>query len=79
MISVRSLGELIVVVNTAKAAQELFEKRSSIHSSRPYLAMADLCVRIYAHLFPLTRRVGPDGPLTLGLCPMRDAGKPVGG
>ncbi|KAI0310502.1 cytochrome P450 [Amylostereum chailletii] len=43
LISVRALaGSLTVVVNTAKAAREIFEKRAFNYSDRPHYAMVDL-------------------------------------
>ncbi|KAI0309928.1 cytochrome P450 [Amylostereum chailletii] len=42
LISVRALGPLTIVVNTAKAARELFEKRAFNYSDRPYYVMIDL-------------------------------------
>ncbi|KAF7346403.1 Cytochrome p450 [Mycena sanguinolenta] len=42
LIHINVLGQHIVVVNSVKAAIELFEKRSDIYSDRPYLAMLDL-------------------------------------
>ncbi|KAF7346399.1 O-methylsterigmatocystin oxidoreductase [Mycena sanguinolenta] len=37
-----ALGQHIVIVNSVKAAVELFEKRSDKYSDRPFLAMLDL-------------------------------------
>ncbi|KAJ7259504.1 hypothetical protein B0H12DRAFT_414977 [Mycena haematopus] len=37
-----ALGQHIVVVNSVKAAVELFEKRSHIHSDRPVITMVEL-------------------------------------
>ncbi|KAF7346387.1 Cytochrome p450 [Mycena sanguinolenta] len=37
-----ALGQHIIVVNSIKAAAELFEKRSHIHSDRPVITMIDL-------------------------------------
>ncbi|KAI0313704.1 cytochrome P450, partial [Amylostereum chailletii] len=42
LISVRSLGPLTIVVNTARAARELFDSRALIYSDRPRYAMVDL-------------------------------------
>ncbi|KAF7346404.1 O-methylsterigmatocystin oxidoreductase [Mycena sanguinolenta] len=42
LVHVGVLGQHIVIVNSVKAAVELFEKRSDIYSDRPFLAMLDL-------------------------------------
>ena len=39
IVLVRFLGQKILYVNTAKAAYELFEKRSAIYSDRPRLPL----------------------------------------
>jgi len=39
IISFSFFGRHIIVLNSAKVAVELLEKRSSIYSDRPYLAM----------------------------------------
>ena len=40
VISVTILGRSIIILNSAKAAIDLLDKRSSIYSDRPYSAMA---------------------------------------
>lgn len=40
VIHLKVLGQHIVIVNSAKAARDLFEKR--VHSDRPPMAMVDL-------------------------------------
>jgi len=40
VISVIILGLSIIILNSAKAAIDLLDKRSSIYSDRPYVAMA---------------------------------------
>ncbi|KAI0310501.1 CyP450 monooxygenase [Amylostereum chailletii] len=42
VISVRSFGQLTVVVNSENAARELFEKRSFNYSDRPHFTILDL-------------------------------------
>ena len=42
LISVSAFGKLTIVVNSVEAARDLFEKRSSIYSDRPYNAMLEL-------------------------------------
>ncbi|KAI0310499.1 putative CyP450 monooxygenase [Amylostereum chailletii] len=42
LISVQVFGQLTIIVNTAKAARELFEKRSHKYSDRPHFTMIDL-------------------------------------
>ncbi|KAI0056528.1 cytochrome P450 [Artomyces pyxidatus] len=39
LVGIQILGQLSIVVNTKKAAQELFERRSSVYADRPQLAM----------------------------------------
>ncbi|KAF5309392.1 hypothetical protein D9619_012297 [Psilocybe cf. subviscida] len=43
IIHLNVLGKPIIVVNSAKIAQDLMDKRSSIYSDRPILVMAELC------------------------------------
>jgi cytochrome P450 len=44
LVSVRVLGELSVIVNSAEAAKEIFGKRASIYSSRPNFKMVEMYV-----------------------------------
>ncbi|KAF9029596.1 hypothetical protein BDZ89DRAFT_890777, partial [Hymenopellis radicata] len=41
VLSMEILGQPVIVVNSAKAANELFEKRSSIYADRPAFHMAN--------------------------------------
>ncbi|KAF5309876.1 hypothetical protein D9619_010560 [Psilocybe cf. subviscida] len=43
IIHLNVLGKPIIVVNSAKIAQDLMDKRSSIYSDRPISVMAELC------------------------------------
>jgi hypothetical protein len=45
-------GQAIIVLNTAEAAKDLFEKRSAIYSDRPIIPIIEMCVLGY-----LTHRV----------------------
>ncbi|THH19618.1 hypothetical protein EW146_g1584 [Bondarzewia mesenterica] len=42
LISVRTFGQLSVIVNTLEAAKELLERRSAVYSDRPLLSMVEL-------------------------------------
>lgn len=42
VIYVKQVAQHIVIVNSAEAAMELFEKRSQIYSDRPYVPMINL-------------------------------------
>lgn len=42
----RALGEHIIVLDSAKAVTELFERRSAIYSDRPKKPVLDMCVRL---------------------------------
>jgi hypothetical protein len=45
VVSVGAFGKRIVVVNSAQAASEIFEKRGAIYSERPHNVMIqDMCV-----------------------------------
>jgi hypothetical protein len=46
LISVRALGKLSVIVNSAEAAKEIFGKRASIYSDRPSLKMLEMCASV---------------------------------
>ncbi len=42
LVSINAFGKVIVVINTAKAAQALLEQRSAIYSDRPFLTIVTL-------------------------------------
>ncbi|KAA1476007.1 cytochrome P450 [Dentipellis sp. KUC8613] len=42
VVSINAFGKVIVVINTAKAAQALLEQRSAIYSDRPFLTIVTL-------------------------------------
>ncbi|PPQ70818.1 hypothetical protein CVT24_001035 [Panaeolus cyanescens] len=51
IIHIDALGQPIIVINSAKVAQDLLDNRSTIYSDRPVLQMASLCG--YARSFTL--------------------------
>ena len=44
IISLRAMGQCLVVIDDVETAVNLLDKRSAIYSSRPQLAMVELCV-----------------------------------
>jgi len=44
LISIHALGQLTIVVNSARAAHELFALRSGIYADRPRIPIFDLYV-----------------------------------
>jgi len=42
LLSVRMLGQVSIIINTAEAARELLGKRAQIYSDRPHLEMIRL-------------------------------------
>ena len=44
IISFRIFGQVVVVLNSAKVAKDLFDKRAAIYSDRSPMAMYDMCV-----------------------------------
>ncbi|KAI0069044.1 cytochrome P450 [Artomyces pyxidatus] len=42
LVAVRAFGQVSIIVNTKKAAKELFERRSAVYADRPQMMMADL-------------------------------------
>jgi len=44
IISFRIFGQVVVVLNSAKIAKDLFEKRAAIYSDRSPMAMLDMWV-----------------------------------
>jgi hypothetical protein len=44
ILSFRLFGQVIVILNTAKAAKDLLEKRAAIYSDRPVLPLYEMCV-----------------------------------
>jgi hypothetical protein len=44
LMHIRVFGMHIIIIHTMEIANELFEKRSQIYSSRPGIPMADLSV-----------------------------------
>lgn len=42
---INAAGQDIVIVNSAKIAEELFEKRSNVYSDRPIIPMVDMYVQ----------------------------------
>jgi len=44
ILSFRLFGQVIVVLNTAKAAKDLLEKRATIYSDRPVFPLYEMCV-----------------------------------
>lgn len=45
---IKSLGQSIIIISSAEAAYEVFEKRSSIFSGRYFTPMMDLFVNLRA-------------------------------
>lgn len=43
----QALGQEVIILNSRKAVQDLFEKRSNIYSDRPALPMRDMCVIVF--------------------------------
>lgn len=44
VVCLRALGEHIIVLDSAKAVSDLFERRSAIYSDRPRKPVLDMCV-----------------------------------
>lgn len=44
ILSFRLFGQVIIVLNTAKAAKDLLEKRGAIYSDRPVFPLYEMCV-----------------------------------
>jgi hypothetical protein len=44
ILSFRLFGQVIIVLNTAKAAKDLLEKRAAIYSDRPVFPLYEMCV-----------------------------------
>jgi len=67
ILSFQLFGQVIVVLNSAKVAKDLLEKRSAIYSGRPPLPIYDMCVlKISALVLRLTLiRMGWDWVLAL--------------
>jgi cytochrome P450 len=67
ILSFQLFGQVIVVLNSAKVAKDLLEKRSAIYSDRPPLPIYDMCVLNSSVLvFRLTSiRMGWDWVLAL--------------
>jgi hypothetical protein len=43
VLSLHVFGQVIVVLNTAKAAKDLLERRAGIYSDRPPIPFLDMC------------------------------------
>jgi hypothetical protein len=56
IVSFRIFGQVVVVLNSAKVAKDLFEKRAATYSDRSPMAMYDMCVLESAAMRPFNSR-----------------------
>jgi hypothetical protein len=45
IISINTMGQTVVVLNSLEIAKDLLEKRGTIYSDRPWIPVVEMCVQ----------------------------------